>query len=381
MLCLCAGMGLWPACQEEKSATVTLEDRAPMYFTTEVESRSSMVSPSVDSLSSFCLTIHAGPNTLYDGLAYVMDGVVELLNRDYLDNDGMLLWPEDESQQVNIVAVYDPKHEQGNPMEITIGDDFWGVIPGYLPYTATVDVLENGKMTYDLLAAHVITSKNNSRGGVVNLNFKHLLTQVQVTVKTMTDNYYYRINGLSVTAFEHGAYRFSPTDVSEDGWMDMSRFKDTVTAYLDTLSTFTGDLTMMWEMAMGQDDGFWDATDSENYLLWDSDNMPYYDLGVSSGQQQDTLLMDYSRYTGKLSPLCAFVLPLAFPEKNFEISYGVWSTQTENGEVVPDEAIYDFSYRAKLPDFVAGNLYSIHLKLNGMNIEFVGDSPSYYRPE
>ena len=25
MLCLCAGMGLWPACQEEKSASVILD--------------------------------------------------------------------------------------------------------------------------------------------------------------------------------------------------------------------------------------------------------------------------------------------------------------------------------------------------------------------
>ena len=374
ILCLALGITALASCQEEEKSSGIKPERERMFFTTGIDdTRRGITSTSITEIKYFWLVATTynetedKRDTLYCGRALHNNGEVTLYNEDYLEEDGTLLWPEDKTKQIDIYAVQEEDHtspDDPDPMEINIGG-ITSSIPNCLPLTLYPSD-ETPQETDDQLVAHVVTSRNQSSGGVIALNFKHILTQIQVSTKVANDGYYYRISDISIKGYTHGAYSFSFVSPTYDCWNNNTMFLNNTCTYLATLGYSSESLR-----ADASEDEFWqDPMEiySLYYADWDDD---YLDIGAYDGDEYVTLL------DGE-DPLCTFVLPLY---NELSIEYSVWTKVINaDGTISAGEKIEDFEYTTTL-NLEPGQLINLQLYFDALSIKFAGDNEEGMEPD
>lgn len=381
---LCVGTLLWTGCREEEKSAPGVLGREPMTFCADVPTRATFVAPTVTTMtgSFWLLVTTASGDTLYNGAAVCNVGNVELTDESYL-TEGVLYWPEDDTEKVNIVAMQSPQFTyEENPMLLTLGN-FTGMISDYLPFTLQGWTDSEVSDSYgELLAAHVITSRDGLSNGQVTLTFKHLLAAFQASMKVVDMDYFYRIEKFRVLTLKSGAYYFSPTDVSADGWVDThTTFRDVVHEYLAQL--YEGDAEGL--------NTVWNSVSNTAFL---SSNMSYYCLINSEEVTQDYYELgghtdDYVSLTkevdGEDVPLSTFVVPVnGYEGSRCELSYTAWTMEPgpSEGVYTPGEKVQQFSPYFALPEMSPGHIISLRLKISGLTLEFVDDNNEEdYLPE
>lgn len=375
ILCLALGITALASCQEEEKSSGIKPERERMFFTTGIDdTRRGITSTSITEIKYFWLVAttynetEGKRDTLYCGRALHNNGEVTLYNEDYLEEDGSLLWPEDKDQEINIYAIQEPGYtspEDPDPMEISIGD-YTGSIPIHFPLILYPSD-ETPQETDDQLVAHVVTSRNQSSGGVIALNFKHILTQIQVSTKVANDGYYYRISDISIKGYTHGAYEFSSNSPEYDSWENIATFLEGTCSYLMNDYSIESLRDAASEADLWQDPM---EIYSLYYADWDDD---YLDIGAYDGDEY-VPLMDGE------DPLSTFVLPLYY-HNNLSIEYSVWTKVTNaDGTISAGSKIEDFEYTTTL-NLEPGQLINLHLYFKALSIEFAGDNEEGMEPD
>lgn len=382
ILCLALGITALTSCQDQEKSTGIRSEREPMFFTTGIDNtRRPIASTSIDEIKYFWLVVttlnetSGNRDTLYCGRALHHEGEVTLYNEDYLEDDGSLLWPEDKDQRVNIYAIQERDNtspDDPDPMTISIGS-YTGSIPNYFPLSL-YPYDETPQETDDQLTAHVITSRNETSGGVIALNFKHILSQVQVSVKVADDGYFYRISNLRITGFIHGAYQFSDNSESQDGWITNTQFLESACNHLASQGYSAATL-----QADASEDEAWQPISEPHYLYYADWEDDYLDIGAYNGDNYVTLMG--TDLNDEPAPLSTFLLPL-YTYNNLSIEYSVWTkaTNPEDGSIVAGEKVEDFEYTTSL-SLQPGQLINLQLHFKALSIEFAGDNEEGMEPD
>lgn len=384
LFCLCTSTLMWTGCQEEEKSVPVASGRDPMTFCTDVQTRASFAASEVTSItdSIWLMVTTASGDTLYSGAAVCSGDNVELTEERFL-TEGVLYWPEDDTEKVNIVAMQSPQFTyEENPMLLTLGN-FTGMIPDYLPYTHVGWRSNNSPDPIrELLAAHVITSRDGLANGQVSLTFKHLLTAYQASMKVVDTDYLYRIEDFYFTALKNGAYYFSPTDVSADGWVDTNTtFRNVLYEYLAQFYEDDAEgLNTVWNSVRYADflQTYW-----EDYYLIKSaeETQDYYELG---GHTDDYVSLT-KEVDGEAVPLSTFVVPVnGYDAIRCYLSYSAWTMEPgpSEGVYTPGEKVQQFSPYFALPEMTPGHIISLRLKISGLTLEFVDDNEDEdYMPE
>lgn len=315
VVCLLATFCVTIGCKEEEKVEPQTDERTPMAFTLMVETRSGHSAETYSQITEgFWLRVTSASGTsLYDGWANVMDGVVSLED---LQAGETLEWPEDETEKVNIVAIFDNERLYA-PLSVTLNYDYAKLPLDYLWYG------DNGLK--DLLVAHLIVSKSECSGGVVNLNFQHALSLIRTSVKISDPRHFYALDRVSVTTPEQAAYYFSPTDPTEDKWVSFGvyeraaeeKFKavygeEAYDQYVDDQGGYFLEEGMMEE--------------NSEYYIFDSDDGEY-DLGVPSSTGVSSYSLLLNKELPEETPLQRLVVPL---NVIFNLSYSLY-TYTQDG--------------------------------------------------
>ncbi|MBP5345910.1 MAG: hypothetical protein J6Y99_06830 [Bacteroidales bacterium] len=384
LFCLCTSTLMWTGCQEEEKSVPVLSGRDPMTFCTDVQTRASFAASEVTSItdSIWLMVTTASGDTLYSGAAVCSGDNVELTEERFL-TEGVLYWPEDDTESVNIVAMQSPQFTyKKNPMLLTLGD-FTGMIPDYLPYTHVGWRSNNSPDPIgDLVAAHVITSRDELANGRVTLTFKHLLAAFQASTKVVDTDYLYRIEDFYVAALKNGAYYFSPTDVSADGWVDTNTtFRNVLYEYLAQFYEDDAEgLNTVWNSVRYAD---FLQTNWEYYYLIKSEEetQDYYELG---GHTDDYVSLT-KEVDGADVPLSTFVIPVnGYDGTRCYLSYSAWTMEPgpSEGVYTPGEKVQQFSPYFALPEMSPGHIISLRLKISGLTLEFVDNNEDEdYMPE
>ena len=378
ILCLALGITALSSCQEEEKSSGIKPERERMFFIPGIDdTRRGITSTSITEIKYFWLVATTynetedKRDTLYCGRALHNNGEVTLYNEDYLEEDGTLLWPEDKDQEINIYAIQEPDYtspDDDDPMEINIGG-FTGSIPTYLSITL-YPTDETPQETEEQLVAHVITSRSQTSGGVIALNFKHIMTQIQASAKVADDGYFYRISNLSLSGYTHGVYRFSDTSVGQDEWGFINELLDTTCLYIPTIDSNYSEESLR---ADASEDPFWQYTEDVHYLYYANGDDDYLDIGAYDGEQYVTLM------NGE-DPLSTFVLPLYY-HNNLSIEYSVWTKVTNaDGTISAGEKIEDFEYTTTL---ILQRYTTMNLQLyfDALSIKFAGDNEEGMEPD
>ncbi|MBP5346818.1 MAG: hypothetical protein J6Y99_11455 [Bacteroidales bacterium] len=175
----------------------------------------------------------------------------------------------------------------------------------------------------DLLVAHSIVSKSLCSGGVVSLNFQHALTAIRTAVKMSDTRYYYELEAISAMAYPVGAYYFSPTDTSEDKWVNYYAYEQGV---MDAFEAKYGEEAL--EQYMEEQGGYFleegDIVEPFGHYMFSEGE---YDLGVPSSTEVDSYSLLLNKDLGDETPLQTLIISMAV---DFNMTYSIYN-YTQDG--------------------------------------------------
>lgn len=319
-------------CKEEDKPESQTEERNPMTFNLSIATRTCYSTETYTEITDgFWLRVTSASGTsIYDGWANVTDGVITLAN---LEEGETLEWPEDKTEKVNVIGIF--YHERlYSPLSVDLNYTYDNASLSHDYFLCTA---HSGDSDFkDLLVAHSIVSKSQCSGGVVNLNFQHALTAIRTAVKMSDTRYYYELDAISAMAYPVGAYYFSPTDTSEDKWVNYYAYEQGV---MDAFEAKYGEEAL--EQYMEEQGGYFLAegvmTDKEGYYIYASGGSGAdYGLGVPSSTNNNDYTLLLNRDVPDETPLQILVIPL---DVEYSMSYSIYEYTQDGSEYTKGDLV------------------------------------------